>query len=502
MGREIELKLLLPREAVARLRRHPVMAAGERLANATLDNTYYDTQALALKKRGIGLRTRKLKNTWLQTVKCAAPSVGGLSQRPEWEQPYGGAFDFAAIDDTRTREHLVRHQPNLIPVFSTRFKRDTRRYSPNEHVSILLMFDEGEIAFGTQREPLCELELELEHGTPLDLLKLASELAADLPLQPSNTSKAERGYRLHEGHTAQSRPIRAAKLNRHHPPAEAFRLLARDGVLQWQGCIERITPQTAPEAIHQLRVAQRRLRALMKAFGPALPETFVRTWNKRLGDNADRFSTARDLDVTYDNVVAPVTGTHADELAGLERLRAVIDEARRTAHLEVAHALEPAAQARLILEFMVELYSLPIPATCQPVDLRAFARRRTTQLRGVAIRRLKRAGDLSPDHIHRLRIAIKHLRYSGEFFASLEHKQAARRAAKSFTKAQQRLGDICDGDMASSRLTALAGDDSQLQFAAAFVRGWHGSQRDSRCRKALSKTAALLKSSAAGSRSR
>lgn len=502
MGREVELKLVLPRIAAARLRRHPVMTASVRLANATLSNTYYDTEGLALKKRGIGLRTRKLGNTWLQTVKCATPSIGGLSQRPEWEQPYTGAFDFSGIDDARARKHLLRHHSDLKAVFSTRFKRETRRYTPNEHVSILLMLDTGEISCGELREPLCELELELERGAPLDLLELASQLAADLPLLPSNTSKAERGYRLHEGRTPERPPRGSARLTRDISPISAFRLLALDCIPQWQHCIEANTPETTAEAIHRLRITQRRLRALMKAFGPALPEALVRTWDARLSQNADRLGPARDLDVMCDRVIAPVTGTDADEIAALTRLRTVASEARQAAHRTVARALEPATQAGLILEFMVALHSLPAPATTQPVDLRAFAQQRLAQLHKLAFNRFKRAHDLAPDHIHRLRIAIKHLRYGCEFFESLRHDRSTRSAARSLTKAQQRLGDICDADMARSGLAALAGDDPQLQFAAAFVRGWHASQRERDCRKALRKTETLLKRDGPGLRLR
>src|SRR5690606_38551466 len=97
MSKEIELKLSLPAKALPALRRHPlVAAAAKRGATVTLDNTYYDTPDLTLKTRKVAVRTRRQGRRWLQTVKCAAPSTGGLSARPEWEQPYAGCFDFSA----------------------------------------------------------------------------------------------------------------------------------------------------------------------------------------------------------------------------------------------------------------------------------------------------------------------------------------------------------------------------------------------------------------------
>lgn len=44
MNQEIELKLTLPKRALAALRRHPLVSECDKLGNAvTLDNTYFDT---------------------------------------------------------------------------------------------------------------------------------------------------------------------------------------------------------------------------------------------------------------------------------------------------------------------------------------------------------------------------------------------------------------------------------------------------------------------------
>ena len=496
MGREIELKLVLPRTALAALRRHPIVAGAERLASATLDNTYYDTKALALKKNGIGLRTRRYKNTTLQTVKCAAASIGGLSQRPEWEQPYTGSFDFSGIDDSRTLKHLSRHQGDLIPAFSTRFKRETRRYAPDEDVSILLMLDTGEIICCEQRESLCELELELERGTPLDLLTLASRLAADLPLLPSDVSKAERGYRLLEGYpTAPSLP-RPIPLSKHHTSIGAFKALALDYLRQWQSSVEEASSAHTPGTIHGLRIAHRRLRTLIKVFSPALPAGFARTWNARLGENARQFSSVRDLDVLCDDILAPVTGYSDDEIAALSRLRTVSSDAREAAHRNAQEALDPVVQGRLVLAFMVALHTLPELAPDQSADLRTFGQQSITHLRKRARRSFRHALDLTPAHLHILRIAIKQLRYGAELFSPFQGKRTARDTAKTLIKAQRLLGYVCDFDIAHHTLTALADSDVQLQQAAAFVRGWHARRYDRAGRKALRCAETLLRGNA------
>ncbi|MDR3213834.1 MAG: CYTH domain-containing protein [Azoarcus sp.] len=197
MPLEIELKLSFPEEALPALLRHPLIAAAPREGEvALLDNTYYDTPALTLQAHKIALRLRQQGAETLQTVKCAAPSHGGLAQRPEWERPWQGQFDFSAIDDPAAAGLLARVRDELVPVFSTRFRRDTRRLQPRDGVCILAMIDTGAVVAGARTTPIFELELELAAGETDDLRRLAGELRKTLPLVPEDVSKAERGYRL------------------------------------------------------------------------------------------------------------------------------------------------------------------------------------------------------------------------------------------------------------------------------------------------------------------
>ena len=127
MAEEIELKLALPEAAHRAFLRHPLLRQAERLPTRKLVNVYYDTPDLALQRQGIALRTRRQGRGWLQTVKCAGTTSGGLAMRPEWEQPYTGRFDFAGIDDPQVRALLERQriQSHLEPAFETVFTRRT-----------------------------------------------------------------------------------------------------------------------------------------------------------------------------------------------------------------------------------------------------------------------------------------------------------------------------------------------------------------------------------------
>ena len=501
MSQEIELKLALPAKALAALRRHPLVAGSARQGSTkTLDNTYFDTPDLRLTNRRIALRTRRHGRVELQTVKCAAESTAGLTSRPEWEQPFSGRFDFSTVDAPKVRKLLTRHASALVPVFSTRFRRETRLYAPDDKVRILMMIDTGEVVAGDRRAPISELELELVAGEPLDLLLLACRLAADNPLMPSDISKAERGYALHLGTRLEPARAEPSSIAAGDSPLAAFRALAYACLRQWQANAVGATETGAPEFIHQLRVALRRLRTLLSIFAPILPPEFVEHWRARLGENARAFAEARDLDVLYEEILAPVatdeaehSGREADSVIALaERIRAERERARS----ESLHALDPAAQGRLMIGLTAALHALPDNAAAADHTLADFAVRQLERLRKKVRRRHAKAADRSRAQVHALRIALKRLRYAIEFFAPLMPAKPTRRYLATIVRAQSALGFVHDVDVARTRLARFAGDDAQLCAAVAFVCGWHGPGYARLGRRALRDVARLLRADA------
>lgn len=497
MGTEIELKLSLPRSALAALRRHPLLLAAPKSGNAcTLENTYFDTPELLLKKRGVALRIRRHGRRWLQTVKSAATSSGGLSQRPEWEQPYSGVFDFSAIDHSAVRKLLARHQEDLVPVFSTRFRRETRIYAPDADTRILIMIDTGELLSGDSSEPICEIELELDSGKAVDLLHLAAELARDLPLLPDDVSKAGRGYRLLAGLTATAARAEASAIGSQQTPVEAFRQLAFSCVRQWQANVRGAASSHDPEFIHQLRVSQRRLRSLVRLFAPALPVEFVTDWQQRLRDNANSLGDARDLDVLCDEILAPVAGTTPAEIAALARLTEHLNSARLAKRQETFDAFSPADQGRLLLEYSTALHELPTNNLIGAADLHAFAALQLDGIHARVSKRYKSARSLVLEKLHALRIALKGLRYGMEFFAPLMPAKSVSRYLDSLTRAQDALGFINDLDVARTQFEQRTADDMPLQLASAFVCGWHGPRYRKLCQRAIHELGPLLKEKA------
>lgn len=198
MAHEIELKLALDTRAAALLRSHHLLAD----ATATrrqLRNSYFDTPDGMLEASGTALRLRYDGQRHVQTLKTRGQSAGGLSRRGEWEwELSAAALDLDLLDGLPALAGLNRQQlSRLSAIFTTDFQRETWLLeSPRATIEVAL--DQGEIHTdqAAHRVNICELELELKSGEASALLDLAEKLAEQIPLRPSDTSKAARGNAL------------------------------------------------------------------------------------------------------------------------------------------------------------------------------------------------------------------------------------------------------------------------------------------------------------------
>jgi len=237
----------------------------------------------------LALRERRVGGRSLLTVKTSGSTVGGLSQRGEWEVPKPrGRIDFSrVVDEPALAAALQDWAPRLRAVFRTDF---VRRAMVVEHAGarIELAFDDGHIGVGSgrrvRRERLLEVELELLDGPVDALLDLAHTLvlgpegqtAGALHLHPEPRSKAERGYALFAGQAAMPRRAAPLELARDMTVREAFQAASLACLTHLQAneaesrALAHLPPAAAPlpdpEFVHQLRVALRRLRTGLRLF--------------------------------------------------------------------------------------------------------------------------------------------------------------------------------------------------------------------------------------------
>lgn len=485
MGKETELKLSLPVSSVSALRAHPLLQIAEPVGPVkTLDNTYFDTSDLLLHQQRVALRTRQQGDIWLQTIKCASVSVGGLSQRPEWEKPYTGEFDFADVELKPVRKMLQKLQPQLQPVFTTLFNRETLFLKMDSGAEVLLMLDQGDILAQGGRLPICELELELVSGQPEELLHLAVDLAETLPLMPSDISKAERGYKLFNGETDGPMKMPAVLLHKHQTPLAAFKALAFACIAQWQGNAGGAANSDDPEFVHQLRISQRRLRALLRLFKPILPQDWFVYWNKTLADNARLFSEVRDLDVMSDELLPALRLLPETDHWHFPELHQLVIKQRDLARHALMEHPDLQRQGRLILMLVTELHALESPDH-EDETLKSFVKQQLKSLRQRVHKRYRKAlkGDLAD--LHQLRIALKPLRYALEFFMTILPAGKTLPEYDSVVTAVRALGQVNDMAMASRILTGLTSADTSLQTAQAYMAGLQSARLEDQRKIAL-----------------
>jgi CHAD domain-containing protein len=195
--------------------------------------------------------------------------------------------------------------------------------------------------------------------------------------------------------------------------------------------------------IHQTRVALRRLRAAFGLFRHAVDGPVMRALSAEAKWLAGECAPSRDLHVFLTEMVdevPPIVKRVAARLATthLQRARAALSGARFEAFDRQLHAfldLSPAA----------------------PIDrLDEFARSELDALHGKVMRRGHKFDSLDTHRLHRLRIALKKLRYAAEFLQPAFASAATKPYIEATVRLQGALGALNDRAVAHHMLADLA----------------------------------------------
>ena len=503
MAVETELKLRIATEQLARLKRHPLLSKHQttRPVTCRLHNIYYDTPKLELHKSAIALRLRRTGRQWLQTLKGGGSVKAGLHQRNEWEIPVSrAALDFSLLENAGTQaaeweKYLPRPlRKRLRPVFVTDFSR-TSRMLDWQGAQIELCMDRGEVRTERRSAPICELELELKSGEPGQLFELALELLEIVPLELEQVSKAEQGYRLLTGDAG--RPVKgeAPDIAKNGTLADALQTLIWSCLLHLQGNLRGAMSSDDAEYLHQMRVALRRLRVVLRMAGNFRADESLSALSGDIAALCVALGRLREWDVFIAQTMQPISARMAGH-KGLQALLAASERQRAACYAELRGAKQARELQRLILHFALWMngtYWQPPQGADEP-PVRDFA---TRCLRKLAKRfaRFGRQLDTFDDaRLHALRIAAKKLRYSAEFFAAFYDRQKTRPFLAALSEVQEVLGQINDVAVAHRLLDELAAmpELSAHQEAVTLAKGWiaHGlSHQLTALRKAIRRCA-------------
>ncbi len=485
MAVETELKLRIATEQLARLKRHPLLGKHQvaRPATRRLYNIYYDTPKLELRESGMALRLRRIGRQWLQTLKGGGSVQAGLHRRDEWEIPVSrAALDFSSPQTAEWEEHLPpRLRKKLQPVFVTDFSR-TSRMLEWQGAQIELCMDHGEVRTEQHGIPICELELELKSGEPRQLFELALALLEIAPLELEQVSKAEQGYRLLMEHA--DKPVKAAvpEFTGAVTLPEALQALIWSCLQHLQGNLRGAMTSDDAEYLHQMRVALRRLRVVLRLAGKFRADDTLGALSREVAALCVALGRIREWDVFIAETMQPMCARMAGH-AGLQALLAA-GERQRAAHYAGLRGAEQARELqRLMLRFALWMsgayWQLPQDAGAPP--LRDFAARHLRKLS----KRFEEAGreldSLDEAKLHALRIVAKKLRYSAEFFAALYGKRKTGPFLAALSEVQDVLGQINDVAVAHRLLDELAKlpELAAHYEAVSLAKGWiaHGLSR-------------------------
>lgn len=481
MAVETELKLRITPEQLAKLKRHTLLKAYSvtRPATHRLYSIYYDTPKLELHSTNMALRLRHAGEQWLQTLKGGGSVKAGLHQRNEWEVAVSGpALDFSAPEIAEWKKHLPPAlRKRLQPVFVTDFFR-TSRMLDFKGSQIELCLDQGMISIEHRSMPVCELELELKSGEPQRLFELALEILDVVPFELETISKAEQGYRLLSGYTEDSFNGVAPPLAKTDMLADALKTQIWSCLQHFQNNLSGVMGHGAmvgddAEYLHQMRVALRRLRVVLRMSGKVRADKQLAGLYKDVSDLCIALGRIREWDVFIDQTVQPMCKRSPGN-AGLQALLAASELQRTACYSALRDDAQVREVQRLLLRFALWMNGKYWKPSGRQPQAQDFAVCRLRKLAKRFVRSGQELETADAAQLHALRILTKKLRYSAEFFSSLYDKQKAGAYLVSLSKVQDVLGRINDFAAAHRLLDGLATDAALAgqQDAVVLTRSW------------------------------
>jgi triphosphatase len=506
---EVELKLWVTPEDINALRNYPGFADSlHHPTHEILDSTYFDSDERFLRDHGFTLRVRHIDDKRVQTIKSADHSVG-LFERSEWEQTIeGDQPDLTGMKDTALGQILTDDvRKALKPVFETRIERTAYHLNGNG-ADIVMAIDEGQILASNSSQPVSEIELELKQGKPADLFKIARDILNIVPAHLEFKSKPERGYELVEQTQVAAETACDPELSAGMSAGHAFTLVGR-------ACLRHLVANVPAmigrdvTALHQMRVALRRLRAAMSLFSVVVGDDRTEAIKSELRWLAQELGPARDLDTLILEVIQPMRKQHKNE-PGLVSISKMFTRKRLKCYRTAQAAVQSARFRTLVLDTAEWIEAGPWSTSEDPLKrvrrelpIEIFASDQLSHRCKRIKRRGRRIDDLDTEQLHRLRIQVKKARYATDFFSGVYHgKKSAKQSKKiksSLMQLQNSLGRVNDivthkalfSDIIASRAKGLTEEQGRHRaFAAGLIIGDQQAQIQKlldRARKAYSR---------------
>lgn len=488
---ETELKFQVAARYSDALRRAVATASARR---TRLQAVYFDTEDRRLAAAGLALRLRREGRVWMQTLKGRGD---GVASRVEHEVRVSAAAAAPALDPQRhdgtpagaALQAALAGAGSLVAQYRTDIER-LHRVVRFAGARIEIAHDRGAILAGTSRLAVDEVEFEWLGGAAGALPMLAMRWCERFGLWWDVRTKSEMGHRLMLGaHRVAPVKASAAVLGPQATPAEAWRAMLGTALAQaLANAAELADDRGTPEHLHQLRVALRRLRSVLRQYAPwsgdaAQARALEAEWREPFA----QLGAARDSDVLSMSLRAELAAAGAP----------AFDWPQTVADPTAAEVVRgPVFTSLLLRTLALSLASQEIGAGGTAGDAGAAAG--ATSLASAArecLRPLWRkvrsdaAGfrSASIEEQHRLRKRLKRLRYALEPFWPMLRGKAAARLKPALLAAMDALGDLNDLHVAEAVMRRHAEHEPRSWFAVGHI----AARRDAALQVAVRRLAAL-----------
>ena len=420
---------------------------GEPLEPRVFTSVYHDTPERSLAHAGLTLRRRTERGRSVWQLKLPAGDA-----RLELEEPGGPVGPPQELARLLTA-HL-RHGP-VAPVAELRTRRHGALVARDGTTAEVTIDDVAVMDARRVVEEFVEVEVELRAGKRKELDAIADALE-DAGAKPSDgTPKVFRVLRLPVIEIAPGDALAALRAR--------LRLQLREILANDPGT--RLGRD--PESLHDMRVAVRRSRALLRA-GSKLYTNDVNALADELRWLGERLGAVRDLDVLLERLRSDVDGLDGDDRTSGRMLLRTLERRRGAARTSLLKALDGDRYFALLDDVAATIERLqPSGSDLTVGDL---ARRELKELR----KHVRATGDdPTDDELHALRKRGKRVRYAYE----LAGEDAVVKRAKAF---QDVLGEHHDSVVAEVALRGLATAPGKALTAGMLIERERAKRADAR----------------------
>jgi len=218
---------------------------------------------------------------------------------------------------------------------------------------------------------------------------------------------------------------------------------------------DRLDDPSDDKALHDFRVALRRLRTWIRAFRPVLRDTLRGKVVRRLADVAAATGASRDLEVRIEWVDRARRQLHGDERKGATWLIKRLRQEKLTCDAELRRVLDDDFDKAIRrVEKAMSRYEARVEGELSYEEVAGEIVARHLDALATAMAGVSSVNDRAQGHA--ARIAAKRLRYVLEIVAPSDSDQA--RAMVSLKDLQDRLGELHDAQTFGSQLASLVAE--------------------------------------------